>query len=438
MSAGVLVASPLLQPKAIACAAASSQWHVYTAALVVGAVFFITEHSLNISRAEAYTQTAQEMEAAALGGNLVRRLAFFGLAALGLWLLARANQRLRVNLWLAIPVGGYLLVSAASFLWSVDPGMCLRRLIVAACCTLAALGIASRFSIRELCILTLATIGPLVLVGLLAELSLGTFKPWSSDYRFSGSVHPNTQGMHLTALALAAFGLARGGAQGRPLLWMLFAACLALTLLTKSRTGNASTLVAIAAVAVVQTSWRSRIAIGFTAMWAALAGLWLVWVCGYDPLRDFRDALLLGRAEQSDSLSGRAFIWPIVREFISQRPGLGYGFESFWNPAHIETVSDELGWGVREAHDGYLDVLLSTGIVGLTFALLSIAAALVIALRGSVTLRDPAYALPLGMLIFGVLASTMESGMAVIMLPSFFLGCCVLRMALFETLTCEN
>jgi O-antigen ligase len=203
-------------------------------------------------------------------------------------------------------------------------------------------------------------------------------------------------------------------------------------LLTKSRTGNASTLTAIAAVFLVQAPLKLKLTAGFAALWMGLAGLWLLMVVGYDPLTDFQGALLLGRAEESDTLSGRAFIWPLVTYFIGQRPWLGYGFESFWNASNIELVSEELTWGVREAHNGYLDILLSTGIVGLTLAVLAVLAGLTVAARSSIRRRNPAYALPLGMLVFGLLSSWMESGMVNVMLPPLLVGCCLLRMALFE------
>ncbi|HEX5102881.1 MAG TPA: O-antigen ligase family protein [Pirellulaceae bacterium] len=409
------------------------RWPLLLTALVIGLVIFVTEHDLSISQADAFTQTADEMEVTAEGGNFVRRLAFPSLALLGLVLAySTKRQPWRINLLLALPMGSYLALAATSYLWSYDPGMTMRRLIVVGCCTVAGVGIARRFSMHELCLLTLAIVGPLTLLGLAAELRLGTFRPWSGDYRFSGSVHPNTQTSYLTALALAALGLARSGSRWKVSLWTIFAASLVLMVLTKSRTGNAATLAAIASVFLVQTSLRFKFSAGLAAAWIGLGGLWLLLIAGYDPLVDFHQALLLGRAEESDTLSGRSFIWPAVGYFIDQRPWLGYGFEAFWNPTHVETISEEVGWGLREAHNGYLEMLLSLGIVGLGLALATVAAGVAAAVRGGVKLRDPAYSLPLGMLVYGVLVSAMESGMVIVEFATFLTGVCLLRMALFE------
>jgi exopolysaccharide production protein ExoQ len=411
----------------------ASTWSIVGVALIVTAAFFFAEHSLDISLVDAYTQTAEEMELAAGGGNTARRLTFLVLAAVGgVLLIGPRGSQLSVHWPLAAAIGAYLALCAASILWSIDPGMCLRRVLVLGCCVVFAAGLARRFTMQELCLLVVATIGPLVLVGLLAELRLGTFRPWSAGYRFSGSVHPNTQGMHLTMLGLAAWALARSPeTKSRSYFWTIFVATLVLGLLTKSRTGNAATFLAIGSVLIVHTSAHWKLSVGFALSWLGLVGLWLLLLAGFDPLVDFRDTLLLGRAEESDTLSGRAFIWPVVLHYIDQRPWLGYGYESFWNPAHIDTISSELEWGLREAHNGYLEVLLSTGVIGLVLASAAVLAGLVTATKGLVSGRDPAYGLALGMLVFGVLSSTMESGLVVVMLPPVLIGALLLKMALF-------
>jgi O-antigen ligase len=182
----------------------------------------------------------------------------------------------------------------------------------------------------------------------------------------------------------------------------------------------------------VQTPLRTKLAGGIALVWAGCLGLWLLWVCGYDPLNDFRDALLLGRAEESDTLSGRAFIWPEVLYYAQQRLLLGYGYESFWTASRIETISTALGWGLREAHNGYLELLLWLGVSGLALAALVVITGLAATIRGYRATRDPAYTLPLGLIIFGLINAGFESGMVVINLVPFLLGCCLLRLGLFR------
>lgn len=71
-------------------------------------------------------------------------------------------------------------------------------------------------------------------MGFFAELALGTFRPWSSSRRFSGTLHPNTQGLNLTVLCLCSALLARES--GRPSkYWAPFAVGVAFLILTKLR-----------------------------------------------------------------------------------------------------------------------------------------------------------------------------------------------------------
>jgi exopolysaccharide production protein ExoQ len=66
----------------------------------------------------------------------------------------------------------------------------------------------------------------------------------------------------------------------------------------------------------------------------------------------------LGRDE---TLTGRTEIWANVMPARSQQPLLGYGFGSFWTDARRQLYE------IPTAHNGYLDILLELGEVGLAF-----------------------------------------------------------------------
>jgi exopolysaccharide production protein ExoQ len=432
MSAASLTFERSTPLRAAATISGSQRWALIGTALVVGLVFFLAGHDLNTSQAVAYTQTAEEMELAAGGGNPLRRVAFMAVAAWGLVLLVSSQRPMTLDPLLAGSLGLLLGLTGISFLWADDPGMCLRRMFALICCVIAAIGIARSLSLREINWLAVWTLGTLAAIGVLAELRLGTFRPWAGDYRFAGTVHPNTQGPALATLCLAAFGLARGESRNRVWLWLVCGGAFGLLLLTKSRTTTAAILLSLATVQLVQAPLRTKATAAAALGWVGCLALWLVLAAGFDPLTDFRDALLLGRAEESDTLSGRAFIWPEVMFFANQRLLLGYGYESFWTPARIETISTNLGWGLREAHNGYLETLLSLGLVGLGSFLVVAASGLAASFRGYRATHDPTYTLPLGLMVFGLINAGLESGMVVVNLVPFLLGCCLLQLALFR------
>lgn len=66
----------------------------------------------------------------------------------------------------------------------------------------------------------------------------------------------------------------------------------------------------------------------------------------------------LGR---DDTLTGRTEVWAAVLPAMKQQPLFGYGFGSFWTDARRER------YDIPTAHNGYLDILLEQGEVGLAF-----------------------------------------------------------------------
>jgi len=407
------------------------RWTLVVTALVVGIAFFASGHDFFVSRAVSYTQTADEMEIAASGGNALRRLAFFALGGWGMVLLAIGKCRLNMDWPLVASMSLLLGLAAASFLWADEPEMCLRRLMVLFCGVIGAAGIARAFSLREMSWLVVVTMGTLAVIGVLTEVAIGTFRPWAGDYRFAGTVHPNTQGPALATMCFAALGLTQDGGRWRPLLWLTFGAGAVLLVLTKSRTTTAAFFVSIATVQLVRLPLATKLTGGLAAAWAGALVLWMIWVCGIDPTTDFRDAVLMGRADEAETLSGRAFIWPEVVRYAQERFLLGYGYESFWTPGRIEAISKELGWGLREAHNAYLEVWLWLGAVGIVLLLMVVITAMTAAVRGFRATNNATYTLPVGLVVFGLINAGFESGMVIATLVAFIAGCCLMELGLF-------
>lgn len=347
-------------------------------------------------------------------------------------MLAVGRPALKIDPLLASSIAMLLGLAGASFVWADDPAMCLRRLMTLVCCLIAAAGVAKAFSLSEIAWLAIWVLGSLAVVGLLAEIALGTFKPWAADYRFAGTVHPNTQGPAMAIVCLAAFTLALNRDSGRLWVWLVFAIAFGLLLLTKSRSATAGTLAALTVVPLVKTKLSTKVGGVIACIGTVSLALWLLLVFGFDPLTDFRDALLLGRAEESDTLSGRAFIWPELFTYASNRLWLGYGYESFWTAGRIDDISSTLGWGLREAHNSYLEIVLWLGIAGLVLLLMTVATALAASVRQWRRSGESVYLAPAGMFVFSLINAGFESGMVVVSLVPFLLSCMLLRLAFFD------
>jgi O-antigen ligase len=79
-------------------------------------------------------------------------------------------------------------------------------------------------------------------------------------------------------------------------------------------------------------------------------------------------AKLLLMMGKDSTLSGRTAIWSMVWQRIVERPWLGYGYSGFWlgnEGQQSANIWEALKWSVPHSHNGYLDVLVQLGAVGL-------------------------------------------------------------------------
>lgn len=70
-------------------------------------------------------------------------------------------------------------------------------------------------------------------------------------------------------------------------------------------------------------------------------------------------ASLTGSVGRDTTLTGRTDVWNSLLPVAMQRPLLGYGFGGFWT----QEIRDH--FMISDAHNGYLDVILDTGFLGL-------------------------------------------------------------------------
>jgi O-antigen ligase len=75
-------------------------------------------------------------------------------------------------------------------------------------------------------------------------------------------------------------------------------------------------------------------------------------------------SILIQSLGRDPTLTGRTELW---RELLAFRtnPIFGVGFESFWLGERLEVLKSEHWWGPTEAHNGYLEIYLALGSIGL-------------------------------------------------------------------------
>lgn len=79
--------------------------------------------------------------------------------------------------------------------------------------------------------------------------------------------------------------------------------------------------------------------------------------------------LMLGRRPD---LTDRDIIWKLVLS-MQHNPMIGAGYESFWTGERLTLIWEQLGVsGIIQAHNGYIELYLNLGIIGLTLLILSV------------------------------------------------------------------
>jgi O-antigen ligase len=103
------------------------------------------------------------------------------------------------------------------------------------------------------------------------------------------------------------------------------------------------------------------------ALTAGCVGLTWAWKLG-DGLGELASLL-----ERDPTLSGRTALWELLLELVWDRPWLGYGYEAFWTGDKGTYVHLVVRWFPMQAHNGFLNVLLDFGSIGLLLLLVHFA-----------------------------------------------------------------
>lgn len=75
---------------------------------------------------------------------------------------------------------------------------------------------------------------------------------------------------------------------------------------------------------------------------------------------------LFGLFGKDTSFTGRTNIWSLMIEEIKNHWVFGCGFQGYWSTPRLslDMLLYDLQWGINTAHQGYLDILNETGIIG--------------------------------------------------------------------------
>jgi exopolysaccharide production protein ExoQ len=325
---------------------------------VQGAIPFIAPN-------QALESTHSSASALTLYGGIISQCVVYGAIAFLLLLQSRRiAPRLGAMQWTA----PFTVLVVASTLWSQFPSLTIRRSLSFALAGLFGLYLAIRFPIRrQLSILWMSMIALAVATAVLAtcfpklglDASAGHHQDWQGVF-----TQKNACGRMMvlaTAVVLADWRIS-------PLRLMSLPAFLFVMFMSGSRGAWAIEVVVLALYALLalarRLDSRSRIMLFLAAACVAAILAGIVWC--------YLPALLqmLGR---DATLSGRTQIWKQVWRFILVRPALGWGYAAFWRGIEGEAfhVVAAVRFVVFHAHNGFLEIWLELGLLGLVLFALS-------------------------------------------------------------------
>lgn len=270
-----------------------------------------------------------------------------------------------------------------SMLWSIDPDATLRRAVWLALTMAFGLYLAWRYPWRDLLeIFGVAWIGLIAGSALLAIAapSIGIMQAEHPGAWAGLWTHKNTLG------GVMALGVAIGSSAflvTKKKRWLGVAlASFFLVLMSTSKTALLASCLQLGVIGIGVIARRGPM---HALVVTTCVGACAIIACSVMFLAPEALVSLIGR---DLTFTGRTDIWAAAEHAVKARPWLGYGYAAFWledaGPAYA--VRAAVNWDVSSAHNGWLELALGIGVIGILIFALHYLATIARALRA---LADP-------------------------------------------------
>ena len=259
-----------------------------------------------------------------------------------------------------------------SYFWSINPSQTLRFAIYAVGTTSFGLYLATRYTLSQQMDLLGWTYGLLLIISILLAVAV-------PSYGLMGGVHEGAlRGVFTHKNQFGAF-MAPGGVifwlnaiRGQKYSWiywgLLVLSCGAM-IMSQSTTAIGTFAVMLMLCIIYRIfRWRYEIMVSAILAVTMVGFVALIIIAGY-----IGSDSLLSSVGKDTTLSGRTDIWRYVWDKVQLRPWFGYGLAAFWNGFDGPSGYIQLAMKIPViyAHNGFLDIWLSIGLVGLSTFLVS-------------------------------------------------------------------
>ena len=251
--------------------------------------------------------------------------------------------------------------------WSTIPEITLRRGIALVGTTLFGVYLATRYSLREQLRLLAWTLGIAAILSLLVAIALPSYGHDSTGEWRGIYAQKNILGRLMVMSAMVFFIIALYSQRHRWIVWAMFGLSIGLIVLTASKTALVN-LVTLLALLILYRLLRLHYNLAIP-----LSIFTILAIGGVANLLSSNSEILLNSMGKNATLTGRTDVWDSVWYMISKRPILGYGYGGFWTsgangPALYIWLAT--GWRPTHAHNGFLNLCLDIGFLGLSVYLI--------------------------------------------------------------------
>ncbi|WP_162144398.1 O-antigen ligase family protein [Planktothrix agardhii] len=269
-----------------------------------------------------------------------------------------------------------------SFLWSDYPAISRRKGITTLQTTYLGLYISSRFTMKQQLQMLCWAFGIITVFSLLFSLAFRgvAVETGANPGSWRGPFTQKNLLARLMVLAAIIFILiALDKPKHYKLAWGLFGNAVLLILLTGSKTALLLFLTILMLVPLYALlRKKDTILIPILVSAVLIGGNSLIFIT-----ENWIE--LLAALGRDSTLSGRTILWEIAIEKIKQRYWLGYGYQGFWlDGGGAEVIWKHEGYKPPHAHNGFVNISLDLGVLGLIIFLTII---IVTYARGIIWLR---------------------------------------------------
>jgi len=220
-------------------------------------------------------------------------------------------------------------------------------------------------------------------------------------------IHKNNLGITMTLSALVFLLFTTVSQKCRWVKWTGFALSVGLILLSTSKASLVMFLTIVVLLHLYRAlRWNYSLAVPFFITVLLVAGGMAIWFLG-------NAESVLGILGRDASLTGRTDIWSAVLDKLWERPWLGYGYDVFWRDWEGESADVWMTQNlqVKHAHNGFLDLGLDLGLLGLFVFALSFITSWLRAVAWVRLTKNTQGLWPLGYLTFMILSNICESSL---------------------------